>query len=606
VVSTTAGATPSPSSSVLSPIRRSEDLKRAQQETFDIVIVGGGVTGVGAALDAASRGLNVCLVERRDFAAGTSSRSSKLVHGGLRYLEQFDFALVREALHERAVLINDVAPHLVKPAPFLLPLRKHYERPYIGSGVLLYDLLAGRHRAVPFHKHLSKKGCVERFPSINADTIVGGIQYYDAQIDDARHTVVVARTAAQYGAAMLSAVRVDRIVVEGGRAVGVEVTDREPNGGPFRIKAKAVINATGVWASELEGTAGVKQPLKVTASKGVHLVIPRHRIQASTAMILRTDRSVLFLLPWGDRWLIGTTDTPWSHDLDHPAVTSADVDYVLHWANKFLTANLTVDDIVGTYAGLRPLIAGGATATTKLSREHAVNKPIPGLVSIAGGKYTTYRLMGRDAVDATAEFLGGSLPSSTTHEIGLLGADGHRSALANLRAHKGCASLPSGGLEHLVARYGSTARELLDMVAADPSLGAAIPSDAPRNDESTNENMIDPSTFDGAHTPMSNGARYLLVEAAHAAAYEGALHLDDVLTRRTRLSIEGTDRGIAAAAPVTQAMGNVLGWSVDACATEVKHYEARVAAERAATQTPSDTEADAVRSPVRDLRLVNQ
>ncbi len=575
-------------------------MQRAQQETFDIVIVGGGVTGVGAALDAASRGLNVCLVERRDFAAGTSSRSSKLVHGGLRYLEQFDFGLVREALHERAVLINDVAPHLVKAAPFLLPLRKHYERPYIGSGVLLYDLLAGRHRAVPFHKHLSKKGCLERFPSINPDTIVGGIQYYDAQIDDARHTVVVARTAAQYGAAMLSAVRVDRIVVEGGRAIGVDVTDRESEGGSFRIRAKAVINATGVWASELEGGAGVKQPLKVTASKGIHIVVPRHRIQASTAMILRTDRSVLFLIPWGDRWLIGTTDTPWSHDLDHPAVTSADVDYVLHWANMLLTANLTVGDIVGTYAGLRPLIAGGASATTKLSREHAVNTPIPGLVSIAGGKYTTYRLMGRDAVDATAESLGGSLPSSTTHEIALLGAQGHRSALANLRAHKGCVSLPKGGLEHLVARYGSTALELLDMVAANPLLGAAIPSDAAATDT-----MIDPSTFDGAHTPMSNGARYLIVEAAHAAAYEGALHLDDVLTRRTRLSIEGTDRGIAAAEPVAQAMGNILGWSPDTCVAEVKHYEARVAAERAATQTISDTEADAVRSPVRDLRLVN-
>jgi glycerol-3-phosphate dehydrogenase len=564
------------------------------------VVIGGGVTGVGCALDAASRGLSVCLVERRDYAAGTSSRSSKLVHGGLRYLEQKDFALVREALHERHVLINDVAPHLVKPAPFLMPLLKHYERPYIGAGVLLYDLLAGRHRSVPFHKHLSKAGCMERFPSLNPTSFKGGIQYYDAQIDDARHTVVVARTAASYGAAMLSAVSVDRVVVEAGRVVGVDVTDRENGLDSFRINARSVVNATGVWSSAIEGTAGVKQPLQVTASKGVHLVIPRSRIAASTAMILRTDRSVLFLLPWGDRWIIGTTDTPWKHDLDHPAVTSADVDYVLHWANSLLTANLTVNDVVGTYAGLRPLIASGGTSTTKLSREHAVNKPIPGLVSIAGGKYTTYRLMARDAVNATADSLGGSLPQSTTHEIPLLGAVGHKSALANLRTHMGCTHLPVGGLEHLVARYGSTASEVLDLIALNPLLANSVSTTV-----SAEASLINSASFDGAHMPMAGGGRYLLGEMVHAARYEGALHLDDVLTRRTRTSIESDDRGVSAAPPVASALGDVLGWSAETVAREVSHYEQRVAAERAALGSKTDEDADAVRSPVRDLRLTS-
>ena len=255
----------------LGPAERTSGIAKAQTETFDIVVIGGGVTGAGVALDAVSRGLSVCLVEKRDFAAGTSSRSSKLVHGGLRYLEQFDFGLVREALHERRVLIETVAPHLVRPAPFLLPLRKHYERPYIGAGVLLYDILAGRHAAVPRHRHLSHKACLELVPSLDPTTLVGGIRYYDAQIDDARHTVVVSRTAASFGAICLAGIAVERIVTEAGRAVGVEVTDRESgNDATFVIRGRCVINATGVWTSELERSAGVAKPLTVRAARRVH------------------------------------------------------------------------------------------------------------------------------------------------------------------------------------------------------------------------------------------------------------------------------------------------------------------------------------------------
>jgi glycerol-3-phosphate dehydrogenase len=587
----------------LGPMERAAGLKRAQDEVFDVLVIGGGVTGAGAALDAASRGLSVCLVERRDFAAGTSSRSSKLVHGGLRYLEQFDFGLVREALRERRTLIEDVAPHLVRPARFLLPLQKHYERAYIGAGVLLYDVLAGRHSAVPRHRHLSHKSCLELAPSLNPKSLVGGIQYYDAQIDDARHTVVVARTAASFGAVCLTGISVDRILVEGGRAVGVEVNDRESDtDATFAIRARVVINATGVWTSELERGAGVSKPLQVRASKGMHVLVPRDRVASGTAMILRTEKSVLFVIPWGDRWIIGTTDTDWTYDLEHPSASASDVRYVLKWANSVLKDPLTEADVIGVYAGLRPLISGGESATTKLSREHAINHAMPGLVSIAGGKYTTYRLMGRDAVDACASELGQTLPNSDTHNIALLGAQGHDTALRTLSNHAGAIGMAADVLAHLVARYGSTASEVLDVIAADPATGTPLPGD----DRGT-ETQINPDVaqFDTGHRSLSIGGRYLLAEAVHAVTHEGALHVDDVLTRRTRLSIEGNDRGLAAAPVVARAVGAVLGWSEQTEAVEVAHYVSRVAAERDAQTQLDDAGADAARRPIRDLRLLS-
>ncbi len=567
------------------------------------MVIGGGVTGAGVALDAASRGLSVCLVEKRDFAAGTSSRSSKLVHGGLRYLEQFNFALVREALRERRILLETVAPHLVRPAPFLLPLRKHYERPYIGAGVFLYDLLAGRKAAVPHHRHLSHRGCLALVPSLEPSALVGGISYYDAQIDDARHTVVVARTAAAYGAVCLAGLAVEKIVVESGRAVGVLVTDRETESDDsFVVRGRCIVNATGVWTSDLERSAGVKNPLNVRASKGIHVLVPRDRVRSGTAMILRTEKSVLFLIPWGDRWIIGTTDTDWNYDLDHPSASASDVRYVLKWANSVLKDPLTEDDVVGVYAGLRPLISGGESATTQLSREHAINHAMPGLVSIAGGKYTTYRLMGRDAVNAAAVELGQTLPPSPTHEIGLLGAAGHDTALATLAKHRGAASMAPDVLAHLVARYGSTASEVLDVIADDPSLATPLPG-ADRSTEP--DQAADPELFDTGHRALTTGGRYLLAEAVHATTHEGARHVDDVLTRRTRLSIEVDDRGVAAAPVVARAMGKVLGWDDAACERQTQHYLARIDAERLAQSKDDDAGADSARRPIRDLRLLS-
>lgn len=560
------------------------------------------MTGAGVALDAASRGLSVCLVEKRDFSSGTSSRSSKLIHGGLRYLEQFDFGLVREALSERRVLLEDVAPHLVRPAPFLLPLRHRiWERGYIGAGVLLYDLLAGRNAAVPRHRHLSHTRCMALAPSLDPKAFVGGIQYYDAQIDDARHTVVVARTAVKYGAVCLSAVHVDRVLVENGRACGVEVRDTEqPDAEPFAIRSRAVINATGVWTSDLERSAGVEKPLRVRASKGVHLVVPRTAIDSNTAMILRTEKSVLFVIPWGDRWLLGTTDTDWQFGLDHPSVSSADIEYVLKWTNSVMATPVTKDDVVGVYAGLRPLISGGATATTKLSREHAINVSLPGLVSIAGGKYTTYRLMAIDAVDAAAKELGTKLPPSPTGQIGLHGAEGHDTAEQRLANHHASKLLPTDALAHLVARYGSAAEEILDVIQENPSLAEPLPGP----ERPTTQTHPDPDDFDTAHLALSTGGRYLQAEAVHAVRCEGALHVDDILTRRTRVSIESNDRGLAASEVVAALMASELNWTERQTASERDHYRARVDSERAAGAQSTDAAADAQRSKVLDSRLV--
>lgn len=561
----------------LGPEARVAALLRAQTETFDLVVIGGGVNGCGVALDAASRGLSVCLVEKRDLAAGTSSRSSKLVHGGLRYLEQRDFKLVREALHERRVLLETVAPHLVHSLPFLLPLRHHYERPYIGAGVALYDALAGLHSAVPRHRHYTRAGALRLAPSLSRQAFVGAIRYHDAQLDDARHTVEVARTAAAHGAAILTGVAVSRILVEAERAVGVEVVDNEAGlTDPFAIRGRVIVNATGVWTTDVETMAGVAAPLRVRASKGIHVLVPKHRIESSTALILRTDKSVLFVLPWGDdRWMIGTTDTDWRHDRDHPATSAADVDYVLKWANSVLSSELRSADVVGAFAGLRPLIDGGAASTAKLSREHLVNTPMPGLVSIAGGKYTTYRLMSADTVNVAVKQLPFAVAPSRTEVIPLLGAVGHEGALVRARAHPAAAALGGPKVDHLVRRYGGLAVDLLDLLSDEPALGA----------------------------PIDGEGRYLGVEARYAATHEAALHIDDVLTRRTRLSIEGADRGRAAAAAVARLMAPVLGWSAAGIEREVSHYQARLDAELRAQAAPDDLGADVERAPIRDHRL---
>jgi glycerol-3-phosphate dehydrogenase len=315
------GATVDMSGGRLGPAERADAWRRLGEETFDVVVIGGGIVGAGTALDAATRGLRVAVVEARDLASGTSSRSSKLFHGGLRYLEQLEFGLVREALRERELMLTLLAPHLVKPVSFLYPItRRLWERPYTAAGLLLYDRMGGA-RSVPGQKHLTRAGALRMAPALRRDALVGAIRYYDAQADDARHTMTVARSAAHYGAVVRTSTQVVGMIREADRVSGVRVRDVE-DGRETEVRANVVINATGVWTDELQRLAGTRGRFKVRASKGVHIVVPRDRIVSETGIILRTEKSVLFVIPWGNHWIIGTTDTDWNLDLAHTAATN--------------------------------------------------------------------------------------------------------------------------------------------------------------------------------------------------------------------------------------------------------------------------------------------
>ncbi len=561
----------------LDPRQRISDLDRMRSETFDVVVIGGGVTGAGVALDAATRGLSVALVEQRDFASGTSSRSSKLFHGGLRYLEQMEFGLVTEALHERNLMLRRLCPHLTRPVSFLYPLtHRVWERAYVGAGVALYDVLAAVGSSpLPRHRHLAKRSIRTMAPSLRDDSYVGGIVYWDAQVDDARHTMSVVRTAKQYGAAVASSVRVvglRRARHDTGPVDGVDVLDIESDE-EFTISARQVVNATGVWTDHIQDMVGGAS-LRVRASKGVHLVVPRDRIRSDSGLICRTPTSVLFVIPWGSFWLVGTTDTDWNLDLAHPAASAADLDYLLDQANQHLEPALTHDDIIGVYAGLRPLLHGESDSTSKLSREHAVSTVAPGLITVAGGKYTTYRVMAADAVDAVVAALGGSRPRCCTDHIPLVGAVGWE-AVRNRRDQLAASSgLRPQQVEHLIGRYGAETPALLELLDGQPALAEPLPG-----------------TED-----------YLGVEVRYAASHEGALHLNDVLTRRTRISIETADRGVAAAPVAAAIMGAVLGWDEPTASREVANYLARVDAERDSQAARDDRTADARRLGAEDVR----
>ncbi|MFF9374157.1 glycerol-3-phosphate dehydrogenase/oxidase [Streptomyces griseoluteus] len=562
----------------LDPAQRAGALAEMAERELDVLVVGGGIVGAGTALDAATRGLSTGLVEARDWASGTSSRSSKLIHGGLRYLEMLDFPLVREALKERGLLLERLAPHLVKPVPFLYPLQhRGWERLYAGAGagVALYDVMSmarGHGRGLPAHRHLSRSKALRVAPCLRKDALVGALQYYDAEVDDARFVATLVRTAASYGAKVANRARVTGFLREGERVVGVRVEDVE-GGGEYEIRARQVVNATGVWTDDTQGLVGERGQFHVKASKGIHLVVPRDRIHSSTGLILRTEKSVLFVIPWGRHWIVGTTDTEWDLDKAHPAASSADIDYLLEHVNSVLAVPLSRDDVEGVYAGLRPLLAGESEATSKLSREHTVAHPVPGLVVVAGGKYTTYRVMAKDAVDAAVHGLDRRVADSVTEEIPLLGAEGYP-AMWNARERIAERSgLHVARVEHLLNRYGSTADQLLDLIAADPTLGE----------------------------PLRHADDYLRAEIVYAASHEGARHLDDVLTRRTRISIETFDRGTRSAREAAELMAPVLGWDEDQIAREVEHYEKRVEAERESQRQPDDLTADAARLGAPDI-----
>lgn len=554
-------------SAALNSPQRRRALEEMENRTFDVVVVGGGVTGTGVALDAATRGLQVALVEQRDYASGTSSRSSKLFHGGLRYLQRLQVSLVAEALAERNLMLTTVCPHLARPVSFVYPLtHRLWQRWYVGAGVLLYDLFAqAAGSPLPRHRHLSRAQLSTLAPALDPDRAFGAVRYWDALVDDARHTLTVARTAAAHGARLASSARVVGLELSTGPLRRVSILDLE-SGKRIEIATRAVVNATGVWSDDLQRLAG-REGLRVTASKGIHLVVSADRIDSDTGIILRTETSVLFLIPWDGHWIVGTTDTPWSLRRAHPAASRSDVDYLLDQVNKVLTDPLGRQDVIGVYAGLRPLLHGESEETSKLSREHAVLDGGDGMVTIAGGKYTTYRVMAKDAVDALAPYLDRPLPESRTHLVPLVGALG----LDRLTRPS---QLGEAQWSRLVGRYGALVSELADIILERPDLG----------------------------TPLIDDAPYLRAEVVYAATHEGALHLDDVLTRRTRISIETRHRGLQAVEETIRLMGDALGWSETTRDREMEHYRARVAAEIDSQRQPDDRTADAARMGAPDVR----
>jgi glycerol-3-phosphate dehydrogenase len=507
----------------LDPTSRRRAIEAATSGDLDVLVVGGGITGAGAALDAATRGLRVALVEARDLASGTSSASSKLIHGGLRYLEMGDIGLVREALRERELLLTKLAPHLVAPVPFLWPLRgRAWERAYLGAGLILYDTLGGA-RSVPRHRHLSRRGALAVAPALRPDALVGAVQFHDAAEDDARMVVHVARTAAAHGAHIATRVRVTGFAGPG----RVEAVDEE-TGEPLLLRARHAAGAAGVWTDRLRELAGGVSRHRIVPSKGIHIFVARDRLPMDTGILARTEKSVLFVIPWQGGWLIGDTDTPWRHGPETPVATGTDVDYLLARTNALLREPLRREDVHGVTVGLRPLVAEAARSdTTRISRRHVVESPADGLTTIAGGKYTTYRVMAADLVDAAGRALGGVGPS-VTRDVPLLG---------------------------------ERARELAALVEAQPALGRPL---------------------DG---------RRLRAQVVHACTHEGALHLEDVLERRTRLALTAPDRGLAAAEPGAALMASALGWSPARTRDEVEAYRARVAAARAGEAERDDESA---------------
>lgn len=556
----------------LTPALRDQALTTmADQVGLDVLVIGGGVTGAGIALDAATRGLRTGIIEAQDWASGTSSRSSKLAHGGLRYLQMFDFALVHEALIERNLLLSHLAPHLVHKVPFLYPLKHRvWERFYVGAGVALYDALATasrQRRATPFHRHITKSKLREIFPDLRDDAAVGAIQYWDARVDDARLVLSLIRSAVDHGALTASRTQLVGVTKNSSGAVdGAEVLDLLSNT-RHHIKARRVINATGVWTEETESLTGTDQGLKVLASKGIHLVVPKERIQGEKGLILQTEKSVLFVIPWPDYWIIGTTDTPYEQDPRHPAVTKTDIDYVLERANAVLRKPLTRADVIGTYAGLRPLLQPAqASASTKVSREHTVASPTPGFVVIAGGKLTTYRVMAKDAVDFALGTQAETSPS-ITDKVPLSGAEGLPAARVQAKKWAKKYGWTQALTQHLLQRYGSNINELIDLIEQQPDLAE----------------------------PLTQAPTYLRAEIAHAAHFEMVLHLEDILLHRTRLHHEAPDGGVGASEEIVEIIAPILQWDNHRVTKELQAYRERYEAEQKAAEESTDTAAALIR-----------
>ncbi len=556
------------------PFQRQDALRALQTTEFDLVVIGGGITGAGVALDAASRGLRTAVIERDDFASGTSSKSSKMVHGGLRYLQQGEIGLVYEALAERQRLLDN-APHLVKVLPFLIPMfgrdgviPAKISR-ILGLAMWGYDLTGGL-RVGKLHKRVTKDEALEYFPTRPPETLVSGSLYSDAGADDARLVLTILRTAAHdHGAIVANQVKAAGLTHDdAGKVSGVEV---EADGVAFTIAAKAVVNAAGVVSDDVRMLDDGVHPDSIRPAKGIHIAIPHRLVGATIAAVIPVpkDRRSVFVVPLGDLAYVGTTDTDYDGPLDDPQCTPEDIAYLLRAINGACTNTITEADIVGTWAGLRPLVKAAASGrTADLSRRHKVRVSDSDLVTITGGKLTTYRRMAQDTVDTVVtKILDTAAPAGAkrcrTKKLRLRGAEGHQSVATAAGAYP---SVPPGSVEHLANRYGGEARAVMGLIEADPSLAE----------------------------PLVPGLPYLAAEAVFAARYEMANSVDDVLSRRTRARLWGRDDAVAAATHVAGLIAPELGWTVDDAAESVEEFRQLCEAERLAAGLPEVTLAAAL------------
>lgn len=535
---------------------RAESARRLRDDPFDLLVVGGGVTGAGVALDAASRGLRVALVEQDDFSSGTSSKSSKLAHGGLRYLQQGEIRLVYQALHERERLRRN-APHLVKLLPFLLPVMtgrgsvipKKLSRA-LGMSMWLYDLTGGA-RIGKLHERLSADQALRHMPTLPEDRVAASYLYYDATVDDSRLTLAIIRTAAiDFGAVAINGARFEAL--EKNRHGEVEAATVSVDGERIRVRCRSVVNAAGVWSDEVREADEGAHPDSIRPAKGIHITVPWDRIRNDVAVVVPvpSDKRAVFVVPWGDLTYIGTTDTDYDGPLDDPPVTEDDVRYLL---DAVAFTGVTRDDVVGTWAGLRPLVkADSSGSTADLSRRHRVSVSSSGVVSITGGKLTTYREMAADTVDAVLARIGprrdGVSRRSRTKKLALRGADGYEEF----------AGSEDPLVRHLADRYGGEATVLLAMIDVDPTLGE----------------------------PLVEGLPYVRAEAVFAARHEMARTVDDVLSRRTRARLLARDASAAAADDVAGLIAPVLGLDDDEAAEQAASYRRAIEVERETAQLP--------------------
>jgi glycerol-3-phosphate dehydrogenase len=520
--------------------RRRRDLRALADEPWDLVVVGGGIVGAGILLDATARGLRAALIEQEDIAWGTSSRSSRLIHGGLRYLEQFHVGLVREALAERARLL-DLAPHLVKLRPLVFPLYglPGWTRMFYGAGIGFYDLLGSARRGGR-SRHLGVRAVLELAPPLRTSGLRGGIVYHDAVEDDARFTLAVVRTAQAMGGRAVTRARAIGLRTEGRRAIGLEVEDRL-SGDRFDLRAKHLIDATGVWQSQPDGP--FPGGLHLVPSRGAHLVVPRERIPVRHGMTIRVPGKVVFLVPWPEFWLVGTTDGPDDGPPERPVASADEVDHLIGTVNHSLAVDLGRDDVVGTFAGLRPLVGDARDgATVKVSREHRIRVDPSGLVRVSGGKYTTYRIMAADAVDAALGADARARPSATA-DLPIRGAAARADLDRLVGRLVGEHDLDAGAARRLVDRHGTEAADVVALGASTGLLG-----------------------------PIIEGRPHLEAEVVWAVREEGALSLDDVLARRTRLATELRDRGESIAERVAGLVGAELGWDAARRSAEIGAY----------------------------------